>query len=71
MIWLAPIDPQKSVNQTSNDFMNWFSTHAGLLIGAAVVALVLIGLYKAMPKWLFLVILVAVTAMVLGVKMHG
>lgn len=67
MIWLAPIDPNQKVNDTTN----WFATHAGQLIGAAIVAMVLMGLYKATPKWLFLLIVVAVGAMVLGVKMRG
>lgn len=62
---LAPIDP----NQTKNDFLGWFATHAGLIIGAIVTAAVVVGIYKSLPKWLFVIIIIALLAIVAGVNL--
>lgn len=62
---LAPIDP----NQTKNDFLGWFATHGGLIIGSIVAAAVVFGIYKAMPKWVFVIVVVALLAIVAGVNL--
>jgi hypothetical protein len=63
---LAPIDP----NKTTNDGLNWFATHGGLIIGAIVCTIVVVALFRALPKWLFGIIALAVLAILVGVKVR-
>jgi hypothetical protein len=64
VVRLAPIDPQKDANDTNA----WFVAHGWQIIAAIILCAVAIGLFRALPKWLFFIVAIILAAIVLGVS---
>jgi hypothetical protein len=57
-------DPTLPTGSTTS----WLTNHGGLIIGAIVCAIILVALWRSIPKWLIALLLAFVGLMYLGVK---